>query len=111
MEESSYQVSRTKLIVAMRDDVGIAPFNAAEKLADIKLIGAAIVECMIENNPEGVMEVVESHLEAVNKSKFLKKAGVPRSTMYKVLKMKNPTIKTLSKIMYAAHHAKNVARR
>ncbi len=89
----------------MRDDVGITAFDPVETLGDIKLIGAAIMECLIDNDPDGVMEVVESHLEAINKSKFLKEAGVPRSTMYNLMKMKNPTIKTLAKIMYVAHHA------
>ena len=89
----------------MRDDIGITAFNPAETLEDIKLIGAAIMECLIENDPDGVMEVVESHLEAINKSKFLKEAGVPRSTMYNLLRMKNPTIRTLAKIMYVAHHS------
>ena len=35
----------------------------------------------------------------------LKEAGIPRSTMYKSLKTKNPTLKTLAKIMYVAHHS------
>ena len=51
------------------------------------------------------MEAIETHLEAMNKSAFFKEAGVPRSTMYKLFKMKNPTIKTLAKIMHAAHHS------
>jgi DNA-binding phage protein len=96
---------RTKFIAVMRDDVGITPFNPFEKMSDIKLIGSAIMECFIDNDPEGVMEVIETHLEAINKSKFLKEAEVPRSTMYKLMKMKNPTIKTLAKIIHAAYHA------
>ncbi len=51
-----------------------------------------------------VMEIIEDYLYALNKSNFLKKADIPRSTMYQLLKRKNPTIKTLAKIMYATHH-------
>ena len=85
----------------------VMTFSPTEKLRDVKLIGAAIMECLIENDPAGVMEMIESHLEAINKTKFLKDAGIPRSTMYKLLKMKNPTIKTLAKIMHAAHHSQD----
>jgi predicted transcriptional regulator len=85
--------------------VGITAFSPTEKLRDIKLIGAAIMECLIDNDPKGAMEAIETHLEAMNKSAFLKEAGVPRSTMYKLFKTKNPTIKTLAKIIYAAHHS------
>ena len=97
------RTKRNKHVAVMRDDAGIIIFSPTEELRDIKLIGAAIMECLIANDPAGVMEVIESHLEAINKSKFLKDAGIPRSTMYKLLKMKNPTIKTLAKIIHAAH--------
>ena len=89
--------------VSLREDVGIAEFNSSDILLDPKLIGSAIMECLIENDPDGVMEIIEGHLNALNKSKFLKKAGVPRSTMYQLFKKKNPTIHTLAKIIHAAH--------
>ncbi len=91
--------------ITLRDNVGATAFSPTEKLKDIKLIGAAIMECLIENDPKGAMEAIETHLEAMNKSAFLKEAGVPRSTMYKLLKTKNPTIKTLAKILYTVHHS------
>ena len=92
--------------ITLRDDVGIREFSPTEKLRDIKLIGAAVMECLIDNDPAGAIEAIETHLEAINKSKFLKEAGIPRSTMYKLFTMKNPTIKTLAKILYAAHHSR-----
>lgn len=95
------------LEVSLREDVGITEFDPAKQLLDVKLIGQAIVECLIANDPEGVMEIIEGHISCFNKSKFLKEAKVPRSTMYQLLKKKNPTIKTLAKIMYATHHNEN----
>lgn len=89
----------------MRDDVGITRFDPSKKLMDVKLIGTAIMECLIDNDPDGIMEVIESHLEALNKSKFLKDAGLPRSTVYQLFKRKNPTIQTLAKIVHAAHQS------
>lgn len=91
--------------VSLREDIGLKEFEPATTLLDTKLIGAAIIQCLIENDPDGVMEIIEGHISCLNKSKFLKEADVPRSTMYKLFKTKNPTIKTLAKIMSAAHHA------
>lgn len=90
--------------VIIRDDANVTEVDPIANLLDADLIGSAIMQCLIENDPEGVMEIIEAHLYALNKSKFLKSANVPRSTMYQLLKRKNPTIKTLAKIMYATHH-------
>ena len=90
--------------VVIREDANITELDPLANLLDPDLIGSAIMQCLIENDPEGVMEIIEDHLYALNKSKFLREADVPRSTMYQLLKRKNPTIKTLAKIMYATHH-------
>ena len=90
--------------VSLKEDANITEVDPVANLLDPDLIGSAIMQCLIENDPEGVMEVIEDHLYALNKSKFLREADVPRSTMYQLLKRKNPTIKTLAKIMYATHH-------
>lgn len=90
--------------ITIREDANVTEVDPLANLLDPDLIGSAIMQCLIENDPEGVMEIIEDHLYALNKSKFLKEANVPRSTMYQLLKRKNPTIKTLAKIMYATHH-------
>lgn len=97
---------RTKKVdkVTIREDANVTEVDPIANLLDPDLIGSAIMQCLIENDPEGVMEIIEDHLYALNKSKFLREADVPRSTMYQLLKRKNPTIKTLAKIMYATHH-------
>ncbi len=95
---------KQKTGVQIREDMGITEVDPVVNLLDPDLIGSAIMQCLIENDPEGVMEIIESHLYALNKSKFLRDAKVPRSTMYQLLQRKNPTIKTLAKIMYATHH-------
>lgn len=90
--------------ITLREDANITEVDPIANLLDPDLIGSAIMQCLIENDPEGVMEIIEDYLYALNKSKFLREADVPRSTMYQLLKRKNPTIKTLAKIMYATHH-------
>jgi hypothetical protein len=51
---------------------------------------------------DGVLEIIESYLYALNKTQFLKEANVPRSTAYNFFKRRNPTIKTLAKIIHAS---------
>ena len=88
----------------VKEDADVTELDPIANLLDPDLIGSAIMQCLIENDPDGVMEIIEDHLYALNKSKFLREADVPRSTMYQLLKRKNPTIKTLAKILYATHH-------
>jgi DNA-binding phage protein len=56
------------------------------------------------NDPEGVMEMVGIYLSALNKTKNRRRTRLSKSTMYSAMKHRNPTIKTLAKIMYAATH-------
>lgn len=90
--------------ITIREDANVTELDPLANLLDADLIGSAIMQCLIENDPEGVMEIIGDHLYALNKSKFLKEAQVPRSTMYQLLKRKNPTVRTLAKIMHATHH-------
>jgi len=79
----------------------LIPYSPTEELLDESFIGRAILDCLRNNDPEGVMEVIEMHLEALEKTQFMRKASVPRSTFYHSLKSKNPTIKTLAKLVHA----------
>jgi DNA-binding phage protein len=73
-------------------------------LLDEKLVGEAILECLKENDTEALMEILEGYLSALNKSQFSKDSKIPRRTLYHTFKRKNPTIKTLAKIVHAACH-------
>lgn len=73
--------------------------NATERLLDEDFIAGAIWECLKENDPEGVLEIIETHLEIVNKVKASEKNELSRSTMYHAMKGKNPTLKTLAKMI------------
>jgi DNA-binding phage protein len=73
------------------------PFKA---LLDEKLIAQAFWECLKDNDPEGAMEILSAHLTALNKSHLAKEADMPRSTLYHSLKSKNPTIKTVAKLIH-----------
>lgn len=79
----------------------IKEINPTLALADETLISKAIWECLKNNDPKGVFEVLEAHFEAVSMLKFSKESHIPRATLYHVLHSKNPTLKTLAKVVHA----------
>jgi DNA-binding phage protein len=83
---------------------GLTRSHPLKELVDPQMTALAILECLQNNDPDGVMEIIAIYLEAVNKAKLRQEANLPRSTLYSSLKHKNPTIKTLAKIMYAYTH-------
>lgn len=90
---------------SFKEGSGLKEYDPVKNLLDINKMGAAIMQCFIENDTEGVLEIVENYLYAVNKTQFLKEANIPRSTAYNFFKRRNPTIKTLAKIMHASAHS------
>lgn len=85
----------------LRDNTGIRESNPREELLHEELIGHAIWECLKNGDSEGVIEVIQIYLEAANKTQIAKKTSMARSTMYHTLKSKNPTVKTLAKLIHA----------
>lgn len=83
---------------------GIKKANPLKDLTDDSQISLAVFECLLNNDPEGAVEMIEIYLDAINKSDMRRKINLPKSTMYSALKHRNPTIKTLAKIMYASTH-------
>ena len=85
----------------IKNKSGLIACDPLKELTDEYFIGQAILECLKNNDPEGVMEVIETYLGALEKIQFVEKSQVPRSTLYHSLKSKNPTIKTLAKLVHA----------
>ncbi len=85
----------------LRKGTGIRQSNPREELLNEELIGRAIWECLKDGDSEGVIEVIRIYLEAVNKTQIAKENDMARSTMYHTLKSKNPTVKTLAKLVHA----------
>ncbi len=88
---------RSKL--KLKKDAPVSEYSPTEKLLDEDFIAKAIWECLKNNDPQGVMEVIETHLEIVNKVKAARTIDLSRATMYHAFKSKNPTIKTLAKLV------------
>ena len=86
------------------DFEGVREHNPSKRLLDKKFVGAAILECLSNNDPRGVMEIIMLYLDTLNKTQLSAKSHIARSTLYHSLKGRNPTIKTLAKLVYAVAH-------
>lgn len=76
-------------------------YDPLQDLLDESLIANAIWECLKDNDPDGVIEIIEAHLNAKNKSKLADQFNLPRTTIYHAFKSKNPTLHTLAKLVHA----------
>jgi DNA-binding phage protein len=93
------KVVRMERTINLTNTKGLIPYSPRKELLDERFIAQAVWECLKNNDPEGVLEVIQIHLRAVNKSKAAEQTDLPRSSMYNALKGKNPTVKTLAKLV------------
>lgn len=91
--------AQTQKPLRLKKDAGLIEYSPTKELLDEEFIALAIWECLKNNDPEGVVEVIQAHLDAVNKARAAERALLPRSSMYNALKGKNPTVKTLAKLV------------
>lgn len=80
----------------------LVEYDPTQALLDEERIGRAIWECLKNDDPEGVIEMIQIHLDALNKTKVAQEANLSKTTLYHALRNKNPTIKTLAKMVHAS---------
>ncbi|MDX8431157.1 MAG: hypothetical protein SNF33_05065 [Candidatus Algichlamydia australiensis] len=80
---------------------GIRKCNPTKELLNEKFVSRVIWECLKDGDAEGVIEVIETYLETLNKSELSNKTNLSRSTVYNTIKSRNPTLKTLAKLVHA----------
>lgn len=90
------------LRLRLKKGVKLSKHDPFKTLLDEKLIAQAFWECLKENDPEGAMEVINAHLNALNKMQFAKESEIARSTMYHSMKSKNPTLRTVAKLIHCS---------
>ena len=56
-----------KTEIRLKKNAKITDYSPTQELLDENFIATAIWECLKNNDPDGVMEVIEAHLEAINK--------------------------------------------
>jgi DNA-binding phage protein len=86
---------RTKLLECRK-------WDPTAEILDKSSLAQVVMECLLNNDPEGVMEAIEIYLTASKRSKLISETNVSKTTLYYSLRNKNPTIKTLAKLMHAA---------
>ena len=84
----------------LKPGTGLVKYSPTEELLDERFIAIAVWDCLKNNDPEGVIEIIQAHLAVVNKQERIKEAHLPRSTLYNTFKGKNPTIRTLAKMVH-----------
>lgn len=88
-------------MLTLKKDTDVDRYSPTEKLLDEEFIRKVIWDCLKKNDPEGVMEALEAHLETLNKVQLAQEMAISRSTLYNSLRVKNPTIRTLAKLIHA----------
>ena len=86
----------------LKKGVKIQRHNPFKTLLNEKLIAQAFWECLKDNDPDGAMEVLNAHLNALNKVVLAKDAEVSRTTIYNSFKNKNPTLRTVAKMIHCS---------
>ena len=65
-------------------------------------VAQALLECLIENDTESFMEILDAYL-SVNRTKIAQKTNLTRATITQAFsKNGNPTLKTIAKIVHEA---------
>lgn len=84
----------------LKRGVHLPKHDPLETLTNEKLVAQAFWECLRDNDPEGAAEIIAMHINALNKSRLAKEEEIPRSTIYHSLRNKNPTLKTVAKLIH-----------
>jgi DNA-binding phage protein len=87
----------------IKKNTKVIEYSPTQELLDETLIRNAIWECLKNNDSSGVMKVLDAYLETTSKESLCQKHSLARSTLYHSLKEKNPTLKTLAKLVSAVH--------
>ncbi len=76
----------------------LTKFSTADYLGDENFVAKVMLECLLDNDPEGVVDILNSFYRARSRL-VVADSGLASSTFYHVLKTKNPTLKTLARLM------------
>ena len=98
--EKRQKSSRNIKTIRIRRNARVKEHSPSKKLADENFIGRVILDCLKDNDPEGVIEAIQAHLDAINKLKFSRDSEIPRSTLYYLSTRKNPTLRTLARTVH-----------
>lgn len=90
----------SKKTYRLKKGIHLPVHDPLKTLANEKLVAQAFWECLRDNDPEGAAEIIAIHIVALNKSRLAKEEEIPRSTIYHSLRNKNPTLRTIAKLIH-----------
>ncbi len=83
------------------DESRFEELKPREYFKDRKKIAEALFQCLVENDTEAFIEILDAYLD-VNRSRVAQKTKISRSTVKVALSKKgNPTLKTIAHIVHA----------
>ena len=84
------------------DESKLHASKASELFKNKNEVAKALLECLIENDTETFMEILDAYL-CVNRTKIAYKTNLTRATITQAFSKKgNPTLKTIAKIVHEA---------
>lgn len=82
--------------------------NPESFFKDFNNVATALLQCLIENDPESYMEILDAYLR-INRKRVAHKANLTRSTVQLAFsKRGNPTLKTIAKIVHHEAASKKI---
>lgn len=84
----------------LKKGVHLSKHDPSKTVMNEKLVAQAFWECLRNNDPEGAAEIIAIHLSSLNKMRLSEEEEIPRSTIYHSLRNKNPTLKTVAKLIH-----------
>ena len=92
--------SKNTATLSLKKNTGVREYDPTKELLDETFIGRAIWECLKNNDPEGVIDIVQTHLAVVERVTQTKKAQRSRISSVHELSKKNQTIKALAEFVH-----------
>ena len=92
-------MKNTAVVWKIKPGAKVKRYDPTQQLADEDFIARTLLECLKNNDPEGVIDTLNAHFEALGKLAVASTSGLATSTFYHALKSKNPTLKTLAKLV------------
>jgi len=84
------------------DESKLHDSKASDFFKNKKEVAQALLECLIENDTETFMEILDAYL-AVNRTHVAQRSKLTRATITQAFsKTGNPTLKTIAKIVHEA---------
>jgi probable addiction module antidote protein len=86
----------------LKKSTAVIEHNPTSRLKNKRYVAQALIECLREGDSEAFKEILRSHLDVINKSKFAEKTKISERTLYRMVsKGGNPTLENIARVVHA----------